>query len=1005
VTEVGWQNPTSIILVLLAYLGVLFLIAAAAERYGAWLRGPRIRTLTYVLAISVYCTAWTFYGSVGLAANRGLEFLTVYLGPALIALLWPVVLRKLVRVAKEQRITTISDFIASRYGKSAPLGTLVAALVVCGMIPYIALQLKAVSVSLRMMIGDSGVLGDFDPTLPIAITLAVFGIFFGARNLDFTRAQTGLMTAVAVESSVKLVAFLLVGAYVTWVLFGGFGDIFGRAAAHPEWSRLLTVGTGPTASYARWAAMLIVSMAAVVLLPRQFHVLVVQNPRESDVKTAAWAFPLYLLAINVFVLPIALAGLLHGGDAATADSFILAIPLDHGASIVAVAVFLGGFSAATAMIVVDSLALSKMISNDIILPFILRRRSVEEVYWASLASTRLGIIAVVTLGYMWARIEAGQFLLVEMGLLSFIAVTQCAPAVVGGLYWRRATRPGAFWGISSGFAVWAYTLIVPALVKEGVLSATLLDGGPLGVTALRPTALFGLTALDPLTHGIFWSLFFNIGAYVLGSVLTTHDADDRSQAAAFVGGVAVEPARTPAILSVPELERLIHLYVPEEEADAILQDLLEGKAAGELSLPDLLDLRIRLERTLAASLGAAAARLIVEDRFTISTLEAQQLVDSFQTMQRSLRTSEQLLASVVESVEDCIFTTDLAGRVVSLNAAGRSLLGLDLTEARTLTYLDILADPDRRGAGEAIRQALAQGRTWRGGVSGVARGGRAFPAHLALTCVFDAKRNILGAVGVLRDLTEQVATQQRLIQREKLASLGEMAAGVAHEIRNPLGGIKMATQLLASADFDGRRIPHEMAHSIVAGIGEIERIIADLLEYARDTRLDLREYPLSRILVPVLDAAAAASPSSALRIETQGLDAGIAVTVDGPRMRQVFANVFKNAVEATERRPEPRVAVRIARRGAAAVIEVTDNGVGLDVADRDKIFLPFYTTKSTGTGLGMAIVKKIMDLHAGEVEIESAPGVGTTVRLVIPRAAVLDPAEREDSHEASHSHR
>jgi Na+/proline symporter len=347
-----------------------------------------------VIAVSVYCTAWTFYGSVGLAANRGLEFLTIYLGPALIALLWPTVLRKLVRVAKEQRITTISDFIASRYGKSASLGTLVAALVVCGMIPYIALQLKAVSATFKMMIREDSVLSGFDPAMLVAGTLALFGILFGARNLDFTRQQTGLMTAVAVESLVKLVAFLLVGAFVTWSLFDGFATIFTRIVEHPEWSTLVTLGAPPAAAYDRWAAMLLVSMLAVMFLPRQFHVLVVQNPDERDVNTAAWAFPLYLLAINAFVLPIAFAGLLTFGGAASADSFILALPLQAGASGVAVLVFLGGFSAATAMIVVDSLALSKMISNDIVLPFILRRRHLEGVYWLSLASTRLGILVI-----------------------------------------------------------------------------------------------------------------------------------------------------------------------------------------------------------------------------------------------------------------------------------------------------------------------------------------------------------------------------------------------------------------------------------------------------------------------------------------------------------------------------------------------------------------------------------------------------------------------------------
>jgi len=978
--------------ILLAYLCFLFVVAAVAERFGRRRLVSRLRTLTYVMAVSVYCTAWTFYGSVGLAANRGLEFLTIYLGPALIALTWPTMLRKLVRVAKEQRITTISDFIGSRYGKSAALGTLVAVLVVVGMIPYIALQLKAVSVSFRMMIPGDSLLSGFDPTLLVAGTLALFGILFGARNLDFTRQQTGLMTAVAVESIVKLVAFLLVGGWVTWGLFGGFGDIFTAIAASP-WSRLLTLDTPPAASYARWAAMLLISMMAVILLPRQFHVLVVQNPRERDVHTAAWAFPLYLLAINVFVLPIAFGGLLTFGDVASADSFILALPLRADAGLVAVTVFLGGFSAATAMIVVDSLALSKMISNDIVLPFLLRRRRLEEVYSASLASTRLGILVVVTLGFLWARIEAGPFLLVEMGLLSFIAVTQCAPAVLFGLYWRRGNRKGALAGISAGFALWFYTLIVPAVVKDGAVPISLLEAGPLGIGWLRPTALFSLEGLDSISHGVFWSLFVNVAAYLLVSIFTAQDADERSQAAAFVGLVEkAEPSPTPAILSVPEIERLLHLYVPAEDADAILGELLGGKTPRELSLPDLLDLRIRLERMLAASLGAAAARYIIEDRFTISKGEAQELVESFQTMQRSLGKSERLLASVVESVEDCIFTTDVEGRLITLNPAGRRLLGRDVA-AGPLTRLDVLDEADRRRVGPAIKRAVANGRPWRGAVQGLTRARRRFPAHLAVSCVFDEKGQVLGTVGVLRDLTEQVATQQRLIQREKLASLGEMAAGVAHEIRNPLGGIKMATNLLSSSAMNDRRISQEMAQSITSGIAEIEAIIADLLDYARETRLDCQEYALGRILAPVVEACAADGRARGVRVVAHGLEDAVVASVDGQRLRQVFTNVMQNALEATERQRSGRVEVRLHQRETAGVVEIADNGVGIQPEHREKIFLPFYTTKPTGTGLGMAIVKKIMDLHGGEIEIDSAPGRGTTIRLIIPRSPLPAVAE------------
>ncbi len=993
-----WLSPTTLLGIVLGYLVFLFAVASAAEAFASRLRG-RLRSVTYVLAASVYCTAWTFYGSVGLAANRGLEFLTIYLGPACVAILWPLVLRKLVRVSKEQRITSISDFISSRYGKSAPLGTLVAVLVVGGMIPYIALQLKAVSASFKMILRKESVLEVFDPTLLVAVTLALFGILFGARNLDFTKRQTGLMTAVAVESVVKLLAFLVVGVYVTWGLFGGFGDLFGRIAATPEWSRLLTLGEPPTASYARWTAMLVISMMAVMFLPRQFHVLVVQNPRVRDVNAVSWSFPLYLLLINLFVLPIAFAGLLvFPGAGADADSFILRLPLSFGSPLISVVVFLGGFSAATAMIVVDSLALSKMITNDVILPMLLRRRKMEDIYWIVLFYTRLAMLGVVALGFAWARMEHGQLLLVEMGLLSFIAVSQCAPAILLGIYWRRGNRQGAFAGISAGFLLWFYTLIVPALVKEGVLAASLLEDGPFGWSLLRPTAFLGLSGLDPISHGVFWSLFWNVGLFVMVSLFTEQDADDRSQASAFVGAAAEDKGApgAPAILSAPEIERLIHHYVGDEEAEAIVKELFRDKAPSELSVPELLELRIRFERLLAAPLGAAAARMIVEDHFTISKEEAQQLVASFQQMQQSLRVTEEevkrgerLLASVVESVEDCIFTADMDGRLVTMNPAGRRLLGHAAWEVARLRYHDLLAARGGRSEVEAIGAASEQGRGWSGQVTGRTRTGQLFPAHLAMTCIVDARGQWMGTVGVLRDLTEQVETQRRLIQREKLASLGEMAAGVAHEIRNPLGGIKMATTLLSSPEVDGSPLSQEMARSILSGIAEIEGIINNLLDFTRDTRLERGAYELLRILDPVVESAAGEGRARGIAVGYGRVERDVVAFADGQKLRQVFTNVMKNALEAVDhKRSEGRVEVNLVAAGDRATVEVVDNGVGISAEDRDRIFLPFFTTKPSGTGLGMSIVKKIVDLHGGDIVVDSVPGRGTRVRISIPAVAL-----------------
>jgi PAS domain S-box-containing protein len=993
---VSWLDYGPLLSIVVGYLLFLFGIAYWAER-SRRLRHPRLQTLTYVLTASVYCTAWTFYGSVGLAANQGLEFLTIYLGPALIALLWPVLLRRLVRVAKEQRITSISDFISSRYGKSAPLGALVAGLVVLGLIPYIALQLQAVSQSFKLILHRETILEVFDPTLLVAVVLGLFGILFGARNPDFTQAQRGLLSAVAVESIVKLLAFLTAGVWVTWVLFGGIGDIFGRALADPEIRRLLTLGDPPTASFARWAALLVVSMMAVMFLPRQFHVLVVQNQDERDVAAASWMFPLYLWLINLFVLPIAFAGLLLL-PRAQADHFVLLLPLSAENAGLSILVFLGGFSAATAMIVVDSLALSKMLTNDIVVPILLRNRS-RDLYRASLRSMRLCILLVVFLGYGWAALAAGRFLLVEMGLLSFVAVTQCAPAILLGLVWPRGNRRGAFAGISAGFGLWFYTLIIPVLVKGRVLGPGILETGPLGLEWLRPTQLFGLAGLDSVSHGLFWSLLANLGAYALVSLATRQDGEERLQAAAFTGrfpGTTAMPVG--AILTPREIDRLVHHYVGGPEAAIITGEILGRKPPEELTPPELLELRIRLEKRLAASLGSAAARFIVEDRFTLSTGEAERLVESFQELRHSLRTTEEevqrterLLASVVRSVDDCIVTTDIRGRLVTVNPAGERLFGASQSELAGAPWWDLLAAGAATAgrAGGAFQGAYA----WKGEVRATTRAGRVFPAHLAVTPIFDPGGQVLGTVGVLRDLTEQHELQRRLIQQETLASLGQMAAGVAHEIRNPLGGIKLAMAVLAKHNGDG--LSREMTESMRSGLAEIESIVSHLLDYTRETRLDRQAFDVELIMREVVRQLGAEARTRRVTLSCQTFPSVVVALVDGHRLRQVLVNVVRNAIEAAERRPGGHVEVTCNGRDGVVVFEVADNGVGMTTDERERMFLPFFTTKPTGTGLGLAIVKKIVDLHAGEIRVTSEPGRGTRVTITLP-AGVLDEAPSAD---------
>jgi len=455
----------------------------------------------------------------------------------------------------------------------------------------------------------------------------------------------------------------------------------------------------------------------------------------------------------------------------------------------------------------------------------------------------------------------------------------------------------------------------------------------------------------------------------------------------------------PAILSATEIEGLVHHYVGAEEAEPLVRELFRGKAPSELTVPELLELRIRFERLLAASLGAAAARMIVEDHFTISKDEAQELVTSFQQMQQSLRLTEEevrrgerLLASVVQSVDDCIVTAGVDGRLVTMNPAGYRLLGHAQRRVGRLGLQDLLGAEDRGRAAKAIARAVEVGQGWSGQVTGRTAKGQTFPAYLSVRCIVDAGGQTIGTVGVLRDLTEQVETQRRLIQREKLASLGEMAAGVAHEIRNPLGGIKMATNLLSSSEWGGGSLSQEMARSILSGIAEIERIINSLLDFTRDTQLERGEYELVRILDPVVEAMAAEGRARGIEVAYGRVEREAAAAADGQKLRQVFTNVMKNALEAIDpRRPGGQVTVNLFVEDDRATVEVADNGVGIAPEDREKIFLPFFTTKPSGTGLGMSIVKKIVDLHGGDIVIDSASGRGTRVRISLPAVGLAHP--------------
>ncbi len=620
-------NAPTIVTIAFLYLCLLFAIAYYGDKRADWGRSLIANPYIYALSIAVYATSWTFYGSVGRAASTGAGFLPIYIGPTLTFILAWYLIRKIIRISKVNRITSIADFIASRYGKSSHLGGLVTIVAVVGILPYISLQLKAISTSFSVLLGYPDIVMPAtsgstpvlqDTGLYVALIMAAFSILFGTRHIDASERHEGMVAAIAFESVVKLLAFLAMGLFITFGVYQGFGDIFSRAAASGDLAKLFTIDAGT--GYTTWISLTVLAMVSIVVLPRQFQVLVVENVDERHVKKAVWLFPLYLLLINIFVLPIAFAGLLHFPKGSVdADTFVLTVPMAEQAQTMALLAFIGGLSAATGMIIVETVALSTMVCNDLVMPILLRfgRLHLSErrdLTGALLAIRRGAIVVVVLLGYGYVRLIGETYALVTIGLVSFVAATQFAPAIIGGVLWKGATKAGALVGLTAGFVVWTYTLLLPSFARSGWISESFVDNGPFGIALLRPYELLGLSGLDSISHALFWTMVANVGLYIAVSLVTSQTIIERSQANQFVdiGRAASGQRIWRGRATVGDLRRLSARFLGEPLTEAAFDRFArERDRRLDDASPADADIVSYIERQLAGAIGTASARIMV----------------------------------------------------------------------------------------------------------------------------------------------------------------------------------------------------------------------------------------------------------------------------------------------------------------------------------------------------------------------------------------------------------
>ncbi len=1026
----------------LLYIGILFTLAT----WGNKLQFKKFQPYIYSLTLAIFCTSWAFYGVIQQTISTGWLLAPTYLGAILLITFGWKIIDRIIQLAKQENSATISDFIAARYGHARGIATLVSIFCLVGIIPYIALQLKAVTGSFQIITGTSAVELNWysDPTFLVAALMAVFSILFGARKVDPSESHQGMMLAIAFESIVKLVAFLAVGLFAVYGVYDGFGDIFSNAWKNESIKETLQDYSDPSI----YLVHTIIGAIAIIALPRQFHVAVVEYNSPKDLKTARWMFPLYLILINLFVLPVALVVMMQPDMLPSLSYITLELPMHFDQDALALLAYIGGLSAGTSMVIIASITLATMMCNEIILPTLIKLKvqlNDADLTQRILNIRRVAIVIILLLAFSYYRLLTQYNSLSDIGLLSFVAIAQFAPAILIGLMWQGANRNGAYWGLITGFVIWCYCLFLPLLANAGWISNGFM-GGIFGIKFLQPYALFGFDGLNPVVHGTLWSLFLNTFALIIASLYHRPSFSDQEQAQRFVGShhyTSNNRIQNYAI-KVEDLQALLQRFVSQPKIDSLFNrhsNPLTGRLIEKGTVNK--DMFKAAERLLNSVLGRKGSDLLLRNLLGDKGNQYNNLNSILDEVSEVMLFNRDILNSALQSLNHGITVIDENLNLIAWNQKFQALydfppgfLYIGLSAKNVVHYI-----AKHGGYGKEIQTAInmrmneVRSRTPLHYVRQMSSGqyiemrgqpmndGRYVTIYNDITEFRDIENKLRKSNEVLEERvnerTQELSELNTVLQKTNKNKTRFLAAA-GHDLVQPLNSASLFSasilnklNKLVIEEGGKKQELLNVASNLEKSLNAAESLLSELLEISKlDADIikpNLHTFAIKDVMDNLIHEFLPLAEQKG--IELSFINSKEFIHSDSHLLRRILQNLLSNALRYTQ---QGKILFGVRRKGDHLSIEIHDTGVGMKASDLEHIFEEFHrlsdqnNSNEKGLGLGLSIVQRIANLLHHKVQVRSTLGKGScfTVEapLAQPEQAVTTSSHSQAANEAEHSH-